>query len=473
MDRRANPPLPRTLFALHYPFFTVFVVAAASFVAGTVVSERATAHIEHSAQDITDNLTPSVLHLGEMRGQLKQLQIAVDEFRGNPTPRNKLGVDEILRKVHVESDAYRRLPLFEEEIGHADSIRRDLDHLDESVAELVAVHGAQSDKRELSRLTLAVEQNVSRTNAAVQETIQFNTERLQKVGDEIEAERRRATVVAYGLDGVSLLLTFIAALVGRRALKQQAQLLEAHTRLVERRAEELEHFAGRVAHDLLGPLQTISLSLDLARRSGANDRTEAIHRARRGVHHAHRIIDDLLDFARAGATLDPSAKADCKEVISDVVGSLQPAASRENIDLQVEPFPPCAVAASPGILTSILVNLVQNAIKYMGQSKTRWIRVRAYPSRDRVRLEVEDSGPGLPDNLGESVFEPFVRGRHEMKPGTGLGLATVKHLAQALGGEVGVRSSPGRGSLFWVQLPRAPLEEPSYPILSQDPFKPQ
>jgi signal transduction histidine kinase len=72
-----------------------------------------------------------------------------------------------------------------------------------------------------------------------------------------------------------------------------------------------------------------------------------------------------------------------------------------------------------------------------------------------VRIEVTDTGPGIPKEMENEVFRPFVRGRTTSRPGVGLGLATVKRIVEAYGGRVGVLSSDGGGSRFWFTLPRA------------------
>jgi signal transduction histidine kinase len=100
---------------------------------------------------------------------------------------------------------------------------------------------------------------------------------------------------------------------------------------------------------------------------------------------------------------------------------------------------------------------VRNAIKYMGARPTRKIVVRASPAGHFARLEVEDTGPGIPAEIKATLFEPFVRGPHEDVNGTGLGLATVKRLVESHGGRVGVESTLGAGTLFWVELPLLPV----------------
>ena len=113
------------------------------------------------------------------------------------------------------------------------------------------------------------------------------------------------------------------------------------------------------------------------------------------------------------------------------------------------------VACSGAVLTSILQNLVRNAIRYMGEPQTRRVSVRAKLLNGRLRLEVEDSGPGIPADLHTTIFEPFARGPHQTDEGVGLGLATVKRLTEAHGGTVGLQSRVGVGTIFCVELPLA------------------
>jgi signal transduction histidine kinase len=102
----------------------------------------------------------------------------------------------------------------------------------------------------------------------------------------------------------------------------------------------------------------------------------------------------------------------------------------------------------------MVTNLMRNAVKYMSDSAVKRITVRVVPRKNAVRIEVEDTGPGVPDGLQTKIFEPYVRAEGVTQPGLGLGLATVKRFCEAHGGDVGVRSQPGQGSVFWFTLPK-------------------
>src|SRR5262249_54988689 len=126
-------------------------------------------------------------------------------------------------------------------------------------------------------------------------------------------------------------------------------------------------------------------------------------------------------------------------------------AAEAGVEVRVESFPSILGGLSPGVLDSVVANLGRNAIKYMGAEPVRWVILRVVDRDPVVRGEGEDTGPGLPPALEQSVFEPDVRGGTG-QPGIGLGLATVQRIVRAHGGRVGVRSYPGKGCCFWFEL---------------------
>jgi signal transduction histidine kinase len=109
----------------------------------------------------------------------------------------------------------------------------------------------------------------------------------------------------------------------------------------------------------------------------------------------------------------------------------------------------------------VLSNLVRNAIKYLGDASQRVVTLRVRPRRSSILIEVEDSGPGIPAELGDRIFDPYIRGRRASatRPGIGLGLATVKRLVTAHGGTLGQRRGALGGALFWFEVPDAEAHE--------------
>jgi signal transduction histidine kinase len=143
------------------------------------------------------------------------------------------------------------------------------------------------------------------------------------------------------------------------------------------------------------------------------------------------------------------------KVLDAVASDCAETAKSSSVELVVEPSEPVAAACSVGVLTSMVQNLAMNAIKYMGDRPVKKVTLRARAASGTVRIEVEDTGPGIAPEVQQHMFEAFVRGAHKDVAGLGLGLATVKRLVEAHGGTVAVRSRLGIGTLFAVDLPRA------------------
>ena len=121
--------------------------------------------------------------------------------------------------------------------------------------------------------------------------------------------------------------------------------------------------------------------------------------------------------------------------------------------------PNVQVACGEAAVTIVLQNLVRNAIKYIGDGPSRQIVARTAISGSTVHLAVQDSGPAIPFGADLRRFEPGIRPAIRpagwREPPMGLGLATVKRIVEAHGGQVGIRSRPGQGACFWVNIPLA------------------
>ena len=283
---------------------------------------------------------------------------------------------------------------------------------------------------------------------------------MQISGARIAATRLRAERIGWTLGALAVALAALTAGWAVRMVVRSEALLEAHRRAAAARADEFEQFAGRVAHDILSPLAAVSLALAaVGRRTAADARLQAlVARGGAGLERTRRIVDGLLGFARAGARPEPGARADVPEVLADVASAAAAMAAPLGVAVTLDPVAPCAVATTPGVLTSLVSNLVQNAVKYAAGAEGRRVVVRAAVRAGMVQVQVEDNGPGVPLALQHRIFEPYVRAPGVTQPGMGLGLATVKRVAEAHGGRAGLRSEPGQGALFWFDLPAVATE---------------
>jgi len=432
-------PLVRLLLA----FGGVMVV----FVAATGLAEMRLAEIDLSVRDIAGNNLPGIQHLVAARTTLGLIEQSLDDYvesasEGESASREP--IDKARRQLQDELAGYGQPVAEEAQQAFDQAMGRVFDRVE--ARDFAAAH---------ARLLYDFGPARQALDEQLLTTIERHIENVYHSATRIGSIRQRSLAFSIILDAASVLLTMLAAWITLRTLRRYTQSLETQSRLLSRRADELEEFAGRVAHDVLSPLSTVSLSLSMAERSAAADEALArmVARGRSGLQRVEKIVDGLLAFARAGARPEPGARADLREAIDGVVDATRERAAEAGVEVRVHPFPPTMVPCSPGVLDSLVANLVRNAIKYMGDGVERRVDVRVLDRGPMVHVEVEDTGPGLPPSLEGTVFEPYVRGGSE-KPGIGLGLATVKRIALAHGGQVGVRSHPGRGSCFWFELPR-------------------
>jgi signal transduction histidine kinase len=273
--------------------------------------------------------------------------------------------------------------------------------------------------------------------------------------DALLAQRNAATLrfARFSFAGIAVaavLLLFVGA-----ALEALARLI-GRRQIVAHRFADLEKFAAQMAHDVRSPLASVGFALDMARHHPGEPKSEdAMDRAGKALERVAALVDGLLAFAVAGAPPSTGERANVKAVVDDVVDAESPTAKAREITLRLDPVPDTVVACSRGVLTSMVSNLVRNAIKYMGDSATRQVTVRAIRRRSMTRIEVQDTGPGVPRQLRAAIFDPYVRCPGQTASGLGLGLATVKRLAEAYGGAAGIAKNIGFGSLFWFELPNA------------------
>jgi CheY-like chemotaxis protein/anti-sigma regulatory factor (Ser/Thr protein kinase) len=190
---------------------------------------------------------------------------------------------------------------------------------------------------------------------------------------------------------------------------------------------------------------------------------ERVGHVLKGGEHLLHLIDEVLDLARIEAgrisvSLEPVALT---TVLDEIRSTLDAMAARHGIDVAVLQLPAALpdVMADRTRLKQILMNYGSNAIKY-GRRGGR-VDFEAYAHAGAVRIAVRDDGMGIPSDKQDKVFQPFQRAGQETGPieGTGIGLAITKRLAELMRGNVGFESHPGRGSVFWIELP-VPTQEP-------------
>ncbi len=222
--------------------------------------------------------------------------------------------------------------------------------------------------------------------------------------------------------------------------------------------DRLRRFTSDASHELRTPLAAMRSVGEVAMRDGVDDasRREAISSMLEEVERLTLLVDSLLTLTRAdtGATALSFAPTDVSALANDAVESLRVLADEKSIELTAETAGGVNARADAAILKQAIVNLLDNAIKYTPEHGR--VAISVAEEKGNCIVEVTDTGPGIPREDRERVFERFYRGdksRARETGGVGLGLAIAKWAVEANGGAIELIERTGRGCAFRITLP--------------------
>jgi PAS domain S-box-containing protein len=263
---------------------------------------------------------------------------------------------------------------------------------------------------------------------------------------------------------------------------QHAEELRHSREAAEAASAAKSEFLSSMSHELRTPLNAIlgfAQLLERDRKQPLSERQiERLRHVLRGGEHLLRLIDDVLDLSRieAGRIMVSPEPVRVREVVEEVITTLEPMASRAGIAIRRTELPEVPrVVADRTRLAQILMNFGSNAIKY-GKQGGHVQFALAEPDPAIVRITVIDDGIGIPAGQRDKVFEPFQRAGQETGPieGTGIGLTITRRLAEMMRGRVGFTSEVDRGSAFWVEMPvhrrATPEVAPAQPVAGVSPL---
>jgi K+-sensing histidine kinase KdpD len=248
------------------------------------------------------------------------------------------------------------------------------------------------------------------------------------------------------------------ALGKRDVIEWVAQDVTAQMQLEQLRRD----LTAMVYHDLRGPLQSIKGSINKLGQVLANHENPAVWTLLqigiRSTRQLQRMVDSLVDIQRLeeGKAVLNKKSVELRVLLGDSAQLVQPLAAEMNHRLRFDMEDDMPLVMMDGdMIMRVVINLLENAIKYTPEGGT--IQLRAQTVENTVRISVRDSGPGIPQEMQRQVFDKFSRVKYQDAPkGVGLGLAFCRLAVEAHQGRIWVESEPGNGSEFVFMLP---LEE--------------
>jgi signal transduction histidine kinase len=219
------------------------------------------------------------------------------------------------------------------------------------------------------------------------------------------------------------------------------------------------NFVGNVSHELRTPLTSIE-GFSQALLDGVSTSPEERKRSLEIINHESkrlvRVLRDLLLLSQidAGEVKPEKKKVDLVDFMRNLANLYTTRAQDAGVVLNVDLPGSLEVNTDPDRLERVMTNLLENAIKYTGAGGS--VKLRAQAPDDSVRIDISDTGPGIPEDQLERIFDRFHRveqSRAQKHGGSGLGLSISKELVETLGGTIEVASTVGQGSTFTVVLP--------------------
>src|SRR5215467_10260067 len=271
-------------------------VVVAAFLGGSSYAEWRAKRTHDLTAEIATNESPSILYLAAARAELRDLQRLLNTHvllasTGKPAPTQPL--KDVRDRLRENLQAYFALPALPAEKELWQRIDKELIDVDVLAGKIMQATAGRRYEAAQRLLVDELPDAIDDEADAIMADIQLNAARVREVAELIDGERRTRSLWVWGLDGISVALAISLAMLALRTLARQESILR-------RRSEELEGFAGRVAHDLLNPISAAEMSMAATERGvSGNDRLASLAaRGRRSLSRARALVDDLFGFAQ-------------------------------------------------------------------------------------------------------------------------------------------------------------------------------
>ncbi len=436
--------------------WTAFGGIAALLVVSQILGYIQWSTAQDTVATIEGNALASVQLIGRMSFDFQRERVLTDRRIFEHESPQLAAIEQQIAAVKDDFAAagreYAPLITFEGEAAAWSELTSDVENAERRAVAALQLSRAGQDKQAAQVLSAAEPafEAVSRDVKALIDINQAAANRARWRAAQLEAN------VLHVLLALSAAILLITLVVGRRLTRvisdNERQLKQ--TIELQRKTRELDAFAGRVAHDLRGPLNTVSLAAALlVKRPPDEAATAAI--LQRGVTQMARLVDDLLALSRTGALPD-GAVARPEAVAASVAADLGPLMNEVSGTLRVD-VEPTVIRCSDGLLRQALWNLGENAVKYRRPDVPPVISLVGRATSAGYELRVSDNGLGMSAEDARHAFEPFFRGRQTQSiAGTGLGLAIVRRIVEVSGGTVCADFQPDHGTTITLRFLLAP-----------------
>ena len=410
--------------------------------------------VHSEVRGMVENAMKSIELVHRMRADIYRQQRFVDAHVSATDAATMVKAEAQIAEIEsdfaVASSAYQPLVSCPGEAAAWQRLKEDVAAIQKPLAGTLALSRENRDAEARAALG-GVEGRLAAIGIDVDDLVRINDSEAQRSAARVRTLQNTLIAIFLGLQLVVVVLILGIGFWGARLVRQREDEIHRYAVTLEMRNRDLDAFAGRVAHDLRGPLSTINTTASvLAKRLPAELTTGAV--LQRGVARMETIIEDLLALSRIGESAARGGVGDPALVVGQVRDDLAPRLESDGVTWHAA-VEPVKVRCAEGLLRQAVFNLADNAIKYRRPEVQTKIEVLGQTVGKEYELRVSDNGVGMSYDEARQAFDPFFRAqRVREQTGTGLGLSIVKRVIEASGGAVTVESQLGQGTTFVIRL---------------------
>jgi signal transduction histidine kinase len=426
-----------------------FLIIIAGFVLGNLFSFVSGRREQALNREISENTVVSIEDVSRIVHDIDMVRILINAHIFEKSPQQMLPLEKRIAQVQANlsgvAQEYEPLTTSPGERETWEELWDDISELQQPVAQVLALSRDNRDE-EARQAMVPIERRFESINLKAEQLLKLNRDEARNSVSEIHTLQSGALLFFAVTTAFATLLAALVAVWVIRLLRRRDRQIAEGAALLEERNQELDAFAGRVAHDLRGPLSALRLSEQVPTNDGA------LAVLKRGVARMDALIRDLLTLSRAGAEATATVTY-TGVIVSSLKEELTPKVNSVNGVLRID-LEPADVRCSEVLLRQVLWNIGENAVKYRRPDVPLEVGIEGRKVGISYEFRMSDNGTGMSAEDVAHVFDPFFRASAARStPGTGLGLSIVKRVIEASGGSVSLTSQLARGTTFVIALP--------------------